>query len=177
MYLPKSKYKGPFTASDGDKKVLVLDTEEVFRGKYFVTYKGKLFEGRFPKEAGRELIFEKTLLKIKAEEKVTPTPTSSFIVPTEKDYENKKFKRYFSRDKRTGKIVEVNLKEYKNIKNYPSYTGVEVIWWIEGPALDTKYNGYLYEGAITRNKKALAKAEKTCSGISSYLFSLDEFVL
>jgi hypothetical protein len=54
---------------------------------------------------------------------------------------------------------------------------LEITWWIEGPALDTKYNGYLYEGAISRNKKALAKAEKTFPGISSYLFSLDEFVL
>ena len=177
MYLPKSKYKGPFSASGGDKKVLVLETEEVYRGKYFVTYKGKLFEGRFPKEAGRELIFEKTLLKKRAEENVTPTPTSSLIVPTEKDYQNKQFKRYFSRDKRTGKIIEVDLKEYKNIKNYPSFTGLEISWWIEGPALDTKYNGYLYEGAISRNKKALTKAEKTFPGISSYLFSLDEFVL
>ena len=177
MYLPKSKYKGPFTASSGDKKVLVEETKEVYKGQYFITYKDELYEGRFPKEAGRKLIFEKTLLEKEEAAKQTKAPKAELIVPTEKDYENKKFKRYFSRDKRSGKIIEVGLKEFKNIKNYPSYTGVELEWWIEGPAQDTEYNGYLYEGAISRNKKAVAKANKTCLGIKDYLFTLDEFVL
>jgi len=177
MYLPKSKYKGPFTASDGDKKVLVLDTKEVYKGQYFITYKDELYEGRFPKEAGRRLIFEKVLLQQQEDEKKSSMPKAAVIKPTEKDYENKKFKRFFSRDKRSGKILEVDLKEYKNIKKYPSFTGVELDWWIEGPAEDTYYNGYLYEGAITRNTKTLDKAELTCKGIKDYLFLLDEFVI
>ena len=177
MYLPKSKYKGPFTAADGAKKVLVLDTKEVYKGKYFVTYKDELFEGRFPKEAGRKLIFQDTLLK-KEEEKNTPLkPIPSLVIPVEADYENKKFKRYFSRDRRSGKIVELSLKEFKKVKKYPSYRCIELEWWIEGPVEDTSYNGYIYKGAETRNLETLNLHTKDFFGIKDYLYTLDEFVV
>jgi len=177
MYLPKSKYKGPFTAADGAKKVLVLDTKEVYSGKYFVTYKDELFEGRFPKEAGRKLIFQETLLK-KAEEKNAPLkPIPSLVVPKETDYENKKFKRYFSKDRRSGKIVELDLKEYNKVKKYPSYRCLELDWWIEGPVKDTTYNGYVYKGAETRNLETLNLHTKDFFGIKDYLYALDEFVV
>jgi|TARA_B110000483_G_C18040760_1_gene482493 hypothetical protein len=177
MYLPKSKYKGPFTAADGAKKVLVLDTKEVYKGKYFVTYKDELFEGRFPKEAGRKLIFQDTLLK-KEEEKNTPLkPIPSLVIPVEADYENKKFKRYFSKDRRSGKIVELSLKEFKKVKKYPSYKCIELEWWIEGPVEDTSYNGYIYKGAATRNLETLNSYSKDFFGIKDYLYTLDEFVV
>jgi len=177
MYLPKSKYKGPFTAADGAKKVLVLDTKEVYSGKYFVTYKDELFEGRFPKEAGRKLIFQETLLK-KEEEKNAPLkPIPSLVVPKETDYENKKFKRYFSKDRRSGKIVELDLKEFNKVKKYPSYRCLELDWWIEGPVKDTTYNGYVYKGAETRNLETLNLHAKDFFGIKDYLYALDEFVV
>ena len=177
MYLPKSKYKGPFTAADGAKKVLVLDTKEIYKGKYFVTYKDELYEGRFPKEAGRQLIFESVLLKKEKESSRELKPQPSLVIPTEKDYESKKFKRYFSRDKRSGKIIELNRKEFNNLKKYPSYMGLELEWWIEGPVEDTLYNNYLYKGAATRNRETINKRKKAFKGIEEYLFALDEFVV
>lgn len=177
MYLPKSKYKGPFTAADGAKKVLILDTKEVYKGKYFVTYKDELYEGRFPKEAGRQLIFESELLKREKDSKKELKPKPSLVVPTEKDYENKKFKRYFSKDRRSGKIIEINLKEFKNLKKYPSYIGLELDWWIQGPVEDTLYNNYLYKGAATRNRETVNKYKKSFRGLDEYLFALDEFVV
>ena len=177
MYLPKSKYKGPFTAADGAKKVLVLDTKEIYKGKYFVTYKDELYEGRFPKEAGRQLIFESVLLKKEKESSRELKPQPSLVIPTEKDYESKKFKRYFSRDKRSGKIIELNRKEFNNLKKYPSYMGLELEGWIEGPVKDTLYNNYLYKGAATRNRETINKHKKAFKGIEEYLFALDEFVV
>lgn len=177
MYLPKSKYKGPFTAADGVKKVLVLDTKEPYKGKYFVTYKDELYEGRFPKEAGRQLIFQSELLKREEEKGKELKPQPSLVIPTEKDYENKKFKRFFSRDKRSGKIIEINRKEFNNLKKYPSYAGLELEWWIEGPVNDKLYHNYLYKGASTRNKETLDKHKRTFKGIEEYLFALDEFVV
>lgn len=177
MYLPKSKYKGPFTASDGDRKVLVLDTKEVFKGQYFITYKDELYEGRFPKEAGRKLIYATEVAKKEENSNTYDTIKAVTIQPTEKDYENKLFKRYFLKDKRTSKIIEVDLKGYKDGVKIPSYYSLELDWWIEGPSKDTYYNGYLYEGAISRNTKAVMRAEKSFSGIKDYLFQLDEFVV
>ena len=177
MYLPKSKYKGPFTAADGAKKVLVLDSKEIYSGKYFVTYKDELYEGRFPKEAGRQLIFESVLLENEKQRSKELKPQPSLVIPTEKDYEGKKFKRYFSRDKRSGKIIELNRKEFNNLKKYPSYIGMELEWWLEGPVKDTFYNNYLYKGAATRNRETLNKHKKTFKGIEEYLFALDEFVV
>lgn len=177
MFLPKSKYKGPFTASDGDKKVLVLETKEVYKGQYFITYKDQLFEGRFPKEAGRELIFAKVLEEQEKTKRESNIPSASSPVPTEKDYENKFFNRYFAKDKRSGKIIEVDLKEYKKLSKMNSFTGTELKWWIEGPVEDTFFNGYLYVGAINRNKKTVEQAEKDMRGLKSFLFDLKEFVI
>ena len=56
MYLPKSKYKGPFTATSGDKELLYKDTLKPFRGSYIVTYKNKYYEGKTPQEACEEAI-------------------------------------------------------------------------------------------------------------------------
>jgi len=177
MYLPKSKYKGPFTASGGDKRMLIEETKEDFKGQYFVTYKGEMFEGRFPKEAGRKLIFAKELEEQEAAAKESKAPKIAYIRPTKNDYEAKKFKRYFTKDKRNGKIIEVVAADFKNIKNFPSYIGCELEWWIEGPIEDTYYNGYLYKGAKHRNGLAVEEAEKKVQGIKNYLTDLGEFVV
>lgn len=177
MFLPKSKYKGPFTASDGEKKILVEATKEVFKGQYFITYKNELFEGRFPKEAGRKLIYATELEKKEKESNVLPTPKPALIKPTEKDYENKRFTRYFVQDKRTEKILEVNLATFKESIKLPSYKTLSLEWWIEGPVEDTYFNGYLYIGAKSRNLKTVETAEKSLKGIKNYLFQLDEFVI
>lgn len=177
MYLPKSKYKGPFTATGGENRILVEETKEEFKGQYFVTYKGEMFEGKFPKEAGRKLIFAKELEEKEAATKESKSPKIAYIKPTENDYEAKKFKRYFCKDKRSGKIIEVNQADYNNIKNFPSFIGCQIEWWLEGPAQDTSYNGYIYKGAVHRNGLAVDKAEKEVQGIKNFILDLAEFVV
>jgi|TARA_B110000977_G_C11089274_1_gene496070 hypothetical protein len=177
MYLPKSKYKGPFTASGGEEGVLYKDTKEPFNGKYIITFRKQLFEGNSPLLAGRELIFEKDhLLEL---QNINPEkrPTSKNITPTEKDYSVRYYKRYFAKDNRSEKIIEIDSKEFNKVSSYPSFSAISLDWWIEGPSEDTSYDGIVYKGAKYRNNKAVSKAQESMEGIQDYLFLLDEFVV
>ena len=63
MFLPKSKYKGPFTATGGDEELLVKSTLKPYRGEYIITYKNQYFNGATPQEAKYELILKKVHLE------------------------------------------------------------------------------------------------------------------
>lgn len=177
MFLPKSKYKGPFTATSGDKELLYKDTLKPFRGSYIVTYKNKYYEGKTPQEAKKELILKSLYEEQQANKNKFKGPKAAIIEPSEKDYKNKKFTRYFTKDKRSGRILEVTKDEFNRVKKLPAHLCTSLEWWIEGPAEDTKYNGYIYFGATTRNAKAVEEAEKKIKGIKNYLKNLAEFVI
>lgn len=176
MFLPKSKYKGPFTAAGGDKELLVKSTLKPFRGKYIVTYKNQYFEGETPQEAKRELILRTVFEEQEANKNKLEKPKAKVITPTEKDYKNKKFKRYFIKDTRSGRIIETDKSEYNKAKTLPAHSSLILEWYIKAPAKDTKYRGYIYYGAETRNRNALSEAEKQMRGLSSYLTDLAQFV-
>tara|TARA_B110000971_G_scaffold218243_1_gene256669 strand:+ start:99 stop:632 length:534 start_codon:yes stop_codon:yes gene_type:complete len=177
MYLPKSKYKGPFTASGGSEAILYKDTLKPFNGQYIITFKKQLFEGTDPVNVKKELIFESEHLNSLNTTSEEPKPIGTVVSPTKKDYIAKEFTRYFVKDNRSGKIVEVDSKEHTKAANYPSYTTTKLNWWLEGPAEDTKFDGITYHGAITRHIKAIKAADNKVSGIKDYLFLLDEFVV
>ena len=177
MYLPKSKYKGPFTASGGSEAILYKDTLKPFNGQYIITFKKQLFEGTDPVNIKKELIFESEHLENLNPITDEPKPKGIVVSPTKKDYIAKEFTRYFVKDNRSGKIVEVDNKEYTKAAKYPSYITLKLNWWLEGPAEDTKFDGITYYGAITRNKTAIDIADNRVSGIKDYLFLLDEFVV
>jgi hypothetical protein len=55
------------------------------------------------------------------------------------------------------------------------YGGVQLDWYISGPIDDTRHNGVLKPGVISRNKKQIAAAEFTLPGISKKLTNPLEF--
>lgn len=177
MYLPKSKYKGPFTAAGGENSLLVKETLKPYRGKYIVTYKNQYFEGESPVDAKRELILKKDYEKNLNKKNETPAIKAYTEGPTENDYKNKKYKRYFIKDLRKGKIKEVDSKQYKLAVKYPSHQGIILEWNLSTPADDTYYNGYLYIGSASRNKQTVDTAENTMKGISNYLNDPKQFVV
>ena len=177
MFLPKSKCKGPFTATGGEKELLIKDTLKPYRGKYIVTYKNQYFEGETPQQAKRELILKSVYEENeKNKNKITPAKGAT-ITPTEKDYKNKKFTRYFSKDKRSGLILELDKGEFTRVSKLPTYRTVSIEWWLEGPAEDTDYRGYMYLGASTRNNKAINEGEKTVRGLKNYIKDASQFVI
>ena len=177
MFLPKSKYKGPFSATNGENQLLIKETLKPYTGKYIVTYKNQYFEGETPQTANRELILKSAYEKEQENKNKKSLPTQKHIVPKEADYKNKKYIRYFCKDKRSGRIIEINKSDFNDSKKLPSIIITSIEWWIEGPVENTKYNGYTYFGAKNRNLNAVEEAEKTMRGIKNYLKDLSQFVV
>ena len=176
MFLPKSKYKGPFTATGGDEELLVKSTLKPYRGEYIITYKNQYFNGATPQEAKYELILKKVHLEKEENKNKHKGPQQTFIVPSEADYKNKYFDRHFAKDLRSKKIVEITLKESNRLKKVPGNITVSLQWFLEGPAKDTEYRGYIYYGAETRNRKSVSEATKVMKGLDTFLKDLGEFV-
>lgn len=176
MFLPKSKYKGPFTTAGGDEELLVKSTLKPYRGEYIITYKNQYFNGATPQESKFELILKKEHLEKEAKKNKHTGPIQSYIEPKEADYKKKFFIRYFAKDLRSKKIVEITKDEFIRVSKIPAHTVVSLEWFLEGPAENTEYRGYIYYGAKSRNEKAVAKATKVIKGLDKYLKDLGEFV-
>ena len=68
------------------------------------------------------------------------------------------------------KIVELDKSNYQQAQAaLPSQNFAEVDWIIKGPAEDKDFNGYPFEGAESKNKKAIQAIEKQIPGISTFI--------
>jgi hypothetical protein len=85
------------------------------------------------------------------------------------DKEKGRTKRYFIQDKRTNKIIETDLQTYQESQDLPSKRFAAVDWNIKGPAEDTVIKGYPFEGAASKNRKAILTLEKGMPGISTFV--------
>ena len=86
------------------------------------------------------------------------------------DIERGATKRYFMQTKRDSKIVELNKDNYQNAKKaLANQNFAEVDWIIKGPAEDKNFNGYPFEGAASKNKKAIQALESQMPGISAFI--------
>ena len=176
MFLPKSKYKGPFTATGGDEELLVKSTLKPYRGEYIITYKNQYFNGATPQEAKYELILKKVHLEKEENKNKHIGPLQAFIEPKEADYKNKFFTRHFAKDLRSEKIMEITSEEVNRLKKIPGSITVSLEWYLEGPSEDTEYRGYMYLGAKHRNAKSVAAATNTIEGLDKYIKDLGKFV-
>lgn len=92
------------------------------------------------------------------------------------------FKRYFAKDIRTEKIVEISLQTYTDLKNrdskyyYPNFTIAEIVWVVEGPVADTQSGSYIVPGVATQNRNAVQRAERFIPGLSNYITDYLQFV-
>ena len=155
---------------------MVKSTLKPYRGDYIVTYKNQYFAGKTPQEAKEQLILKSKYDEEQANKDKHKGPQQTFIEPSEADYKNKYFDRYFAKDLRSKKIVEITLKESNRLKKVPGNITVSLQWFLEGPAKDTEYRGYIYYGAETRNKKVVSEATKVMKGLDTFLKDLGEFV-
>ena len=162
MYLPKSKYK----KEDGAGKQLLDVTGAVVVGPILTDFLGRVFKGSNPVTATEQL----TSVDTSQEQEDSPF-RNYYVSPTQKDYLQGKFVRYFAKDSRLGKIVELTkeayLKERRDNKLYRRTLRLE--WYITGPVEDVKINGYYSYGARTKNQNVIDQAEKTLSGIGEQL--------
>lgn len=97
--------------------------------------------------------------------------------PTEDDYIQGTFRRYFLQDVRNSEIKEISAETYKNIADKGYYRRTKLEWNLLGPSEDEKVNGYIYPGAVARNRDVVVQAEEVIPGISEFLSDLKQFVV
>ena len=84
--------------------------------------------------------------------------------------QNGKTKRYFVQDRTTTKIAETDKDTFNEAKvEMTNQNFAQVDWIIAGPAEDQNFNGYPYEGAASKNKKAIQAIESQMPGISAFV--------
>ena len=174
MFSPKTKYTKPKYTSGGEFKEKL--TGKDYKGFYIKGYREKYFAGKSPEDSGVEL--EKiqvgatyisqlapvglSLLTMVFTKLFKPTPTSS-------QTKSGTLSRYFVQDKTNSKIAETDKQSYLDAQKIPTVRTVQTEWIIAGPAEDKNFNGYPYEGAASKNKKAIQALESQMPGISTFI--------
>ena len=171
-YQPEFSYTKPKSTPGG--QFVIKSTGDEYRGTYFETSDGKYYSGTRPEDNGVELE------KITAEylEDLMPLVPAVLALlkgffkpkPTNANKQAGKLTRYFIKPKSKNKIQEVDLPTYIQAKSeLQNYVFAQTDWIIKGPAENQIINGYPYEGAASKNRKAIQALEKTIPGISTFI--------
>ena len=171
-YLPKIKQ-----IVGGKLKGFLKDpsTGLKFAGSFVKDFKGNFFKGKSitSKSEPLEFVPEGSVSTDEVFKNVFVTPSSS-------DYAKGSMIRYFARDTRDGKVVELDkvsyLKIQKEKKLYRKTLKVE--WFIKGNPEEEVINGYIYPGVKDKNENVAKKANKLLPGIETqHLSNYAEFVV
>ena len=168
MYLPKIKIKKTsrrVNRPDGGSSI----------SSVIETFDGRLFLGEEFSPDAQELSNSDQLetLSFSARDSIFKTQIQ---MPSEKDYKQGIFKRYFMQDKRTKNINEISKDTYRSMGPTIYLELLEVEWDLKPPAKDVYFKGKKYEGAESRNKKTIAKASKDIIGLSQYIRDYSQYV-
>lgn len=178
VYVPKSSVKKPKT-TDGTEFV-VMETQQFYSGSYVKTSQKQYFAGKTVDETGivlQKLKKDSNLLKLTPIGLLSGAGLLAMLLkavftkkPSSSDLHNGKTSRYFVKDTRTGKIAETDEQTANQVQaELPNVKIGKVDWVIEGPAEDKMYGKYKYEGAASKNKKAIESLEKDLPGISTFV--------
>ena len=171
MWLPAFKYIKGLLAQRGS---FVMPDGEPYEGSYHKLYNGKTFTGDIP---------NKDAIRIYADDSEPHLPEASYedllvsepVHPTPEDYDKGFFMRYFIKDHRNAKIVEVKHNTYGKKIEEKFLSGIDLKWIIDKPIKDIFNQGYLFKGTITRNKENTLKASLILKGLDGFIQEYDKF--
>ena len=171
-YLPEFSYTKPKSTSGGE--FVIKKTGDEYKGFYIKTTENKYYSGTKPEDNGEELekltpSYVEDLMPLVV---LIPGLLKGFFKPKLKkgDSEKGKTQRFFIQPKTTQKILEVDKQTYHQAqKQLVNYNFAQTDWIIKGPAENRIINGYPYEGAASKNRKAIQALEKTIPGISTFI--------
>ena len=127
-------------------------------------FKGNFFKGKSVRPDSKPLEFvpDGKVSTDKLFRNVTVSPTGA-------DYTKGVFIRYFARDTRDGKVVELDKISYLKIQKEKKLyrKTLKIQWNIKGNPEDEVINNYLYPGVKAKNADVAKKAEKLLPGITS----------
>ena len=172
MWLPAFKYIKGLLAQRGQ---FLLPSGQPYEGSYHELYNGRTFTKDIPSVDSIEIFADDSephLPEPTYEQKIVSEP----VYPTPEDYEKGFFLRYFVKDKRNGKIIEAKSTTYKEKTKEKFLLGVDLKWILEKPVKDIFNQGYLYKGAITRNKENTKKQDLVMKGLYDFIIEYDKFV-
>lgn len=163
MYLPKSKYK---VLNKVDGQLIDPSTKTEYTGTFIKDYRGNYYKGSVLKRNPEPLEFTPS-------QTTTPNTVSEtlfvneYVIPTEQDYKNKSYLRYFIQDTRDGKIVEVGEDRFLESNRNPVLyrKALRIEWLLGQPLEDTVYGGFKYEGTRSKNINIIERAEEILPGI------------
>lgn len=156
-------------------ELVYKETAEPYIGSYIKTLDGRYLAGT------KETVDSKELIQIRTKQPNGTLATTATIVAgllvgyflkkvTSADRKNGVTKRYFVQDRKDGKIVETDKDTFQRAERELTDRNLaQVDWLIKGPAEDKEINGYLFEGAATKNKNTIQALEKTIPGISTFV--------
>lgn len=174
-YIPKTSYTEPKYTSGGE--YTLKDTGADYIGFYIEASRGKFYAGKSPQQGGAEILKAQTegLVNKGAKAKVFAlllTLAKGFFKPklTSIDREKGFTTRYFIQDRNDSSIIETDRETYLEAqKELRNKRFVQVDWVIKGPAENSIISGYPYEGAASKNKKAVAAVERQMPGITAFV--------
>jgi hypothetical protein len=174
MFAPTTTFKKPKSTS-GNEFVEKL-TGKVYKGFYIETYRDTFLAGKSPEDGGVELV--KIDQGANFIQRITPVGLSLLTAiftklfkptPTSGQTKSGVLPRYFVQDKLTNKVAETDKQSYDQAQKIPTVRTAQTDWIIKGPAEDQNFNGYPFEGAASKNKKAIEALEKQMPGISTFI--------
>ncbi len=172
MWLPVFKYLLKFAKLG---MFAFKGTGQEYQGPYVETNTGKLYAGESPTDTGLELISVDNNDIIFNGKKTIPFESET-VLPTPEDYNRGFMFRYFLKNFTTGKIIEVKKVNYTKLIKKKYYKGDVLKWILTKPAKDIFNQGYLYKGAITRNKANTKEVSFNITGLDTYITEYDKFV-
>ena len=172
MWLPIFKYLLKF-AKPG--MFAFKSTGQEYEGAYVETNTGKLYAGNSPTDTKEELVATDSDA-IRDRGITPPVFESDTVYPSPADYERGYMIRYFLKNNTSGKIIEVSSNNFTKFNNKPYYKGSELKWILDKPAKDIFNQGYVFNGAITRNKANTKQVSFIVKGLDIFITEYDQFV-
>lgn len=171
-FLPAFKYlKGKF-ASRGQ---FLLPNGQPYEGAYHQLYNGETYTGSVPSKDAIRIFKDDSEPHLPLPEYADKL-VSEPVYPQPEDYDKGYFLRYFIKDTRNGKIIEVKKETSRKKLEQKYLKGITVKWILEKPVRDIFNQGYLYKGAATRNKENTQKANLELKGLDLFVTEFDKYV-
>lgn len=173
-YFPKSQYKLKYTPG---KQFRLITTKEEYKGWYIKTSRNSFYTGTEPTPDAKEL--ERISFGELVGDAVSNLADAALLILAQKALQLAlgAIDRFFAKNKRTKKIIEITRDEIYTYSQNPLYEVGKLTWTIIGPAEDQVINGYKYEGAISKNKKAVEELDKTLPGIKNTVTNYKQLVV
>lgn len=173
MWVPKMKFLSGLFARLG---LFTLPNGASYEGPYHQNELGQFMTGDSPSPDSQVLIENPEEL---TDDQIQDLEFFSSIenLPTPEDYKTGFMNRYFLKNTITGKIIEVDENFYnKDSRSQELYIQKLILKWvISKPVKDIFNQGYVFEGAATRNQKAVMKANLEMKGIINYIVNYSQF--